>query len=243
MASWLFYIAVFLKQFYLLPSGSIGIADLFFTAACVMTFYGAWKKRTKLFYREDIPWAIFLIFAAIINGIYYVRTANREFPLHTMYWIYSVCLIWMFRTLYSEDFMRGLCWVCRINMVFQLLVLFSGHGRYFRESWGGARFMGTFNDPNQFAFFYLYRDAGTFYGVSAESDLYGENTYRLLGNVSVGSVFDRKGKINGDVCRSACILLCAYRTDFLGQMLPFEAEKAVVDRRRGFCGAAGCRGI
>ena len=153
MASWLFYIAVFLKQFYLLPSGSIGIADLFFTAACVMTFYGAWKKRTKLFYREDIPWAIFLIFAAIINGIYYVRTANREFPLHTMYWIYSVCLIWMFRTLYSEDFMRGLCWVCRINMVFQLLVLFSGHGRYFRESWGGARFMGTFNDPNQFAFF------------------------------------------------------------------------------------------
>ena len=75
------------------------------------------------------------------------------------------------------------------------------------------------------------------------SDLYGENTYRLLGNVSVGSVFDRKGKINGDVCRAACILLCAYRTDFLGQMLSFEAEKAVVDRRRGFCGAAGCRGI
>ena len=153
MASWLFYIAVFLKQFYLLPSGSIGIADLFFTAACVMTFYGAWKNRTKLFYREDIPWAIFLIFAAIINGIYYVRTANREFPLHTMYWIYSACLIWMFRTLYPEDFMRGLCWVCRINMVFQLFVLFSGRGRYFHESWGGARFMGTFNDPNQFAFF------------------------------------------------------------------------------------------
>ena len=70
---------------------------------------------------------------------------------------------------------------------------------------------------------------GTFYGGSAESDLYGENTYRLLGNVSVGSVFDRKGKINGDVCRSACILLCAYRTAFLGQMLPFKAEKAVVD--------------
>ena len=91
--------------------------------------------------------------------------------------------------------------------------------------------------------FYLYHDAGTFYGGSAVSDLYGENTYRLLGNVSVGSVFDRKGKINGDVCRSACILLCAYRTAFLGQMLPFKAEKAVVDRRRGFCGAVGCWGI
>lgn len=69
MASWLFYIAVFLKQFYIFPSGNLGIADLFFAAACVMTFYGAWKNRTKLFYREDIPWVIFLIFVAIINGI------------------------------------------------------------------------------------------------------------------------------------------------------------------------------
>ena len=89
MASWLFYIAVFLKQFYIFPSGNLGIADLFFAAACVMTFYGAWKNRTKLFYREDIPWVIFLIFVAIINGIYFIRTSNREFPLHTMYWIYS----------------------------------------------------------------------------------------------------------------------------------------------------------
>ena len=108
MASWLFYIAVFLKQFYIFPSGNLGIADLFFAAACVMTFYGAWKNRTKLFYREDIPWVIFLIFVAIINGIYFIRTSNREFPLHTMYWIYSACLIWMFRTLYSD----GLCVVC-----------------------------------------------------------------------------------------------------------------------------------
>ena len=153
MASWLFYIAVFLKPFYLFPSGSVGVADLFFAAACVTACYGMWKSRGKLFYREDIPWAIFLIFAAIINGIYLLRTSNREFPLHTMYWIYSACLIWAFRILYSERFMDGLCWICRINIVFQLLVLFSGHGRYFHESWGGARFMGTFNDPNQFAFF------------------------------------------------------------------------------------------
>ncbi len=128
MASWLFYIAVFLKQFYLFPSGSIGFADLFFTAACVMTFYGAWKNRTKLFYREDLPWGVFLIFATTINGIYFIRTSNREFPLHTMYWIYSACLIWMFRTLYSECFMRGLCWICRINMVFSCLFCSLGVG-------------------------------------------------------------------------------------------------------------------
>ena len=27
---------------------------------------------------------------------------------------------------------------------------------------GGSRFMGTFNDPNQFAFFHLYDDSGAF---------------------------------------------------------------------------------
>ena len=49
--------------------------------------------------------------------------------------------------------MNGLCWMCRINLIFQVLLLVSGRGRYFYETWGGSRFMGTFNDPNQFAFF------------------------------------------------------------------------------------------
>ena len=49
--------------------------------------------------------------------------------------------------------MSGLCWMCRINLIFQVLLLVSGRGRYFYETWGGSRFMGTFNDPNQFAVF------------------------------------------------------------------------------------------
>ena len=49
--------------------------------------------------------------------------------------------------------MNGLCWMCRINLIFQVLLLVSGRGRYFYETWGGSRFVGTVNDPNQFAFF------------------------------------------------------------------------------------------
>ena len=37
MVEVLFYIAVFTKQFYLLPSGNIGIADLFFALSAVLT--------------------------------------------------------------------------------------------------------------------------------------------------------------------------------------------------------------
>ena len=153
MVEVLFYTAVFTKQFYLLPSGSIGIADLFFALSGALALIMAWRSGKKIWYQEDFPWVVFLIFAAVINGIYFVRTGKGSFPLHTLYWSYSAFLIWTFRTLYSDSFMRGLCWICRINLVFQTIVLISGRGRYFHESWGGSRFMGTFNDPNQFAFF------------------------------------------------------------------------------------------
>ena len=153
MVEVLFYTAVLTKQFYLLPSGSIGIADLFFALSGALALIMAWRSGKKIWYQEDFPWVVFLIFAAVINGIYFVRTGKGSFPLHTLYWIYSAFLIWAFRTLYSDSFMRGLCWICRINLVFQTIVLISGRGRYFHESWGGSRFMGTFNDPNQFAFF------------------------------------------------------------------------------------------
>ena len=101
MVEVLFYTAVLTKQFYLLPSGSIGIADLFFAVSGVLTFALARRSGKKIWYQEDLPWAVFLIFAAVINGIYFVRTGKGNF----------------------------------------------------HESWGGSPFMGTFNDPNQFAFF------------------------------------------------------------------------------------------
>ena len=74
MVEVLFYTAAFTKQFYLLPSGSIGIADLFFALSGVLTFSLARRSGKKICYQEDFPWVVFLIFAAVINGIYFVRT-------------------------------------------------------------------------------------------------------------------------------------------------------------------------
>ncbi len=153
LAYFLFFLAVFQKQFYLLPSGSVGLADLFFAASALMTFFSVRKNWRKCLYREDIPWAIFLVLSAAVNGFYFAKTRNLDLPLHTMYWIYSAVLIWTFRTLHSERFMSGLCWICRCNIAFQLITLLYGRGRYFNEPVGANRFMGTFNDPNQFAFF------------------------------------------------------------------------------------------
>ncbi len=150
----LFYLFILLKPLYLFPSGSVGIADICLMLSYLTALLG--KKQSgqgiRLF-REDVPFYLFLGFVVLINGCYYVHYGNREFLLYTMYWVYSAAAIWTFRVLYSHVFMRGVVLACSVNILVQAAVLFSGQGRYFHESWGGSRFMGTFNDPNQFAFF------------------------------------------------------------------------------------------
>ena len=41
----------------------------------------------------------------------------------------------------------------KVNIGVQLLIYLTGRGRIFREYWGAVRYQGTFNDPNQLAFF------------------------------------------------------------------------------------------
>ena len=65
----------------------------------------------------------------------------------------------------AESFFDRINRVVKVNIGVQLLIYLSGHGRIFREYWGAIRYQGTFNDPNQLAFFlfmmilllYLYR--------------------------------------------------------------------------------------
>ena len=150
----LFYLFLLLNPFSFFPSGSVGVADIFLMLSFFMALFD--KKQSgqgiRLF-REDIPFYLFLGFVVLINGCWYVQYGNREFIRCIMYWIYSGAGIWTFRVLYSHGFMRGMVLACGVNILVQTAVLFSGHGRYFHETWGGSRFMGTFNDPNQFAFF------------------------------------------------------------------------------------------
>lgn len=55
MVEVLFYTAVLTKQFYLLPSGSIGIADLFFALSGALALIMAWRSGKKIWYQEDFP--------------------------------------------------------------------------------------------------------------------------------------------------------------------------------------------
>lgn len=54
---------------------------------------------------------------------------------------------------FCDGFDRIFCAVLACDIIVQLAVMISGHGRLFVEPWGALRYMGTFNDPNQLAFF------------------------------------------------------------------------------------------
>lgn len=194
-----FLLFVFLKPFYILPSGSIGIADISMTACVAVLFFQLVRKKEWLStLKQDWLLYLFLGLAVTINGIHAVLNKNYEFIRYSVFWIYNVAAIWSFRQLgqlYGHSFFKKLNAVVKLNIVIQFLLLLSGKGRIFYEYWGGTRYMGTFNDPNQLAFFlfmmillaYLYtcqygdRTYIVFYALAMPVILSSKSTGVLLG--------------------------------------------------------------
>ncbi|MDO5416882.1 MAG: hypothetical protein Q4F29_06770 [Lachnospiraceae bacterium] len=169
MAAILFFLFVFLKQFYIFPSGSLGVADICL-AGCflVLIFEGRKAKKPFLNRKTDLLFCLFLVFVILINGSYGLYGRNLEYFKYSLFWIYNGCAIWSFQRLSEaggKRFFSYLNLVVKGNIVIQLVVMLSRHGRVFEEYWGATRYMGTFNDPNQLAFFlfmmillsYMYR--------------------------------------------------------------------------------------
>lgn len=173
MAEILFLMFVLLKQFYLFPSGRVGVADICLIASFLVLLFDCIRKKKKIFdFREDGLFYAFLIFVVVINAYYGTRLGNRGFLKYTIFWIYNGCGIWTFGKLLlnrnRDDNIHLLKWInhiAKFNIVLQMIVYLSGHGRIFYEYWGAERYQGTFNDPNQLSFFlfmmvlllYLYR--------------------------------------------------------------------------------------
>ncbi len=212
----LFFISfLVLKQFYVLPSGSIGLADLCLGASALMIMgkqireYQKYKKegfsgRLMLHkisnWEEDKLLYIFLLCVVIINSVYMCQERNIGFVKYSIYWLYNGMAIWCFRYIGREqNFKKYSVVAVRTNILIQTGIWISGRGRFFYEYWGGTRYMGTFNDPNQLAFFlfmmilllYLLREKrqiwdGIFYGMAIVIIIASKSTGIFLGVVAFG---------------------------------------------------------
>ena len=165
-----FLLFIFLKQFYLFPSGGMEAADVCLFASFIMLLCDCMRRRPErlLQLKTESLFYVFLASVLMINAYYGIRLGRGEFFKYTCFWIFNACAIWSFCYLTEyggKAFLTGINRVVKVNIGVQLLIYLSGHGRIFREYWGAVRYQGTFNDPNQLAFFlfmmilllYLYR--------------------------------------------------------------------------------------
>lgn len=127
-------------------------------------------RRPERLFQLKTEWLFYVFLASVvmINAYYGIRLGRSEFFKYTCFWIFNACAIWSFCYLTEyggKAFLTEINRVVKVNIGVQLLIYLSGHGRIFREYWGAVRYQGTFNDPNQLAFFlfmmilllYLYR--------------------------------------------------------------------------------------
>ena len=165
-----FLLFIFLKQFYLFPSGGMEAADVCLFASFFMLLCDCMRRRPErlLQLKTESLFYGFLASVVVIKTYYGSRLGRGEFFRYTCFWIFNACAIWSFCYLTEyggKAFLTGINRVVKVNIGVQLLIYLSGHGRIFREYWGAIRYQGTFNDPNQLAFFlfmmilllYLYR--------------------------------------------------------------------------------------
>ena len=152
-----FLLFIFLKQFYLFPSGGMEAADVCLFASFFMLLCDCMIRRPERLFqlKTEGLFYVFLAFVLVINTYYGIRLGSGEFFKYTCFWIFNACAIWSFCYLAEyggKAFLTGINRVVKVNIGVQLLIYLTGRGRIFREYWGAVRYQGTFHDPNQLAF-------------------------------------------------------------------------------------------
>lgn len=171
-----FFLFMILKPFYLQSSGSVGLGDICMMACFALllgqklwkmvreswtgllcTQQSSWKKCVgRLWSYKDFLLYCFLALATAVNLIYALRWQDHEFIKYSVFWFYNGFAIWTWRAMagwYGRTFFKTVNVAAKFNLIVQYAVWVSGRGQIFHEYWGTVRYMGTFNDPNQMAFF------------------------------------------------------------------------------------------
>lgn len=136
------------KPFYLKASGSMQISDGIF----VLSFF-AWIIQNKWrvnIDKTDFYYIAFVGCIFLVNGFYLLIYGDKEFILNSVYYLYNLMIILVIRDFKdNKTFLKALILACCFNLLVQLIILLLDRGRFLADRF---RYMGTFNDPNQFSF-------------------------------------------------------------------------------------------
>lgn len=151
----LFLVYWIVKAFYTQSSGGLQIGDYIFCLSFACYFFEVMGtgKISNTIYRDRL-FFLFVMAVAFINVIYMVIYPSGGFEKAILYFIFNFLIVIEFRYLAeSKSFLYAFFIATFLCLTVQIAVYFLGIGRYY----GGGRYMGTFNDPNQLAFFIMSR--------------------------------------------------------------------------------------
>ncbi|MDO5047836.1 MAG: hypothetical protein Q4D88_04730 [Anaerococcus sp.] len=140
------FLAIIIKQFYYGRSGTLQLGDFLY----ILPFFMIILAEKKIVINSiDLNIYIFVFFAIIINIIYYINYLDIKFIYSCLYLVYNLAIIYIVR-FYNLDlyFSKTVLLAAKMVLIAQLIIYFLGEGRYF-----SYRYMGTFNDPNQFGYY------------------------------------------------------------------------------------------
>lgn len=150
-----FLLGLLTKQFYLLPSGSFQIGDMFLIFGCfwLFVFFQKGKVRIK---KWDFLILAFIALVVIVNITYNLITDSSRFSRPIIYYIYNLIIILAFSAfLRMENALTMIKYVgviLKVSLIIQLGLFISGFGR-----WAYAtRYSGSFNDPNQYGVYIFF---------------------------------------------------------------------------------------
>lgn len=155
--NWCLYLYILLKQFYLFKSGTMQISDFFIIIAFACLLIYNKQNNSEEYNKIKIKISknlyllfLFVVFVFLINVIYYIIYQNIEFLISTLHYIFILIGVYVFSySIREKNFLESTYKIMKVNILVQLVIYLLNIGKYY----GNTRYMGTFNDPNQFAFF------------------------------------------------------------------------------------------
>lgn len=146
------YLYLLLKPYYIFKSGSIQPADIIMFIGFLLFLVSKNKEKFLKIISSNYKFIVFVICTFIINGLYFINYFKYSFLISSLYYLFNFMAIVLFTIAFdNEEATKRIGKILKINLLIQLLLIITRTGRYY----GSIRYMGTFNDPNQFGYFIL----------------------------------------------------------------------------------------
>lgn len=147
------YIFLLLKPYYFFKSGSMQISDYFLALGFIILLLMRSKRKEVIrAIAVNKEFIIFTVLTFAVNLIYFVWYLKFKFILSSLYFLFNSFAIILFSFAFeNNNVIKNIDKIFKINLIIQLMLCLLNLGR----DYDPTRYMGTFNDPNQFGYYVL----------------------------------------------------------------------------------------